>query len=241
MIKGNIHSIETFAALDGPGIRTAVFMQGCILRCRYCHNPDTFVRGGGTECTAAELFDKVIRYREYYGQNGGVTVSGGEPLLQAEFLAEFFKLLKAAGINTALDTAGSVFNDSVKQLLEYTDLIILDIKHTDGKEYDSLCGLPEGSGLYNKVLDFLEYCSAARKRLWLRQVIVPGINDTRDQVTALKTLIDKYKPEKAELLAYHTMGAAKWERLGLDYTLKDTAPPDDKKMKELNRILNPRR
>ena len=232
--------------LDGPGIRTVVFMQGCLLRCRYCHNPDTFkiftggekIEGGMPEVyTADELFNKVIRYREYYGKEGGVTASGGEPLLQTEFLTAFFKKLKAAGINTALDTAGSVWNDKVRELLSCTDLVILDIKHTDAAAYDELCGQKKGAGLYGKVLRFLDYCAGQKKRIWLRQVIVSGINDTMQQITELKRLCDKYKPEKVELLPYHTMGAAKWAALDLKYTLNGVEPPDGKKMESLKKIL----
>ena len=224
-LKGYIHSIETLGALDGPGIRTVVFMQGCNLRCRYCHNPDTWNIANTPVLTVDELFDKIIRYKEYYGGDGGVTASGGEPLLQAEFLTALFQKLKAAGINTALDTSGSVLNESVKGLLNYVDLVILDVKHTDSAAYENLCGT---RGILSAVMAFLEYCAGRKKRVWLRQVIIPGINDTKEQVLELKKLADKYKPEKVELLPYHTMGVSKWEKLGLDYSLKDIPPADEK-------------
>ena len=192
------------------------------------------------------LFDKLIRYKEYYGKDGGVTASGGEPLLQAEFLTAVFQKLKAAGINTALDTAGSILNDDVKTLLDYTDLVILDIKHTESKAYDDLCGIatpstalpPLERGIYKKVIAFLEYCAAQNKRVWLRQVIISGINDTKEQILELKKLADKYKVEKVELLPYHTMGVSKWEKLGLEYSLKDVPPTDDKTIQQLQKIAS---
>lgn len=237
MVKGYIHSIESMGTLDGPGIRTVVFMQGCPLRCRYCHNPDTWEVKGGTEYTADELFNKVIRYKEYYGQDGGVTVSGGEPLLQTEFLIEFFGKLKAAGINTVIDTAGSILNKNVKVLCKSADLIILDIKNTENREYDALCGLKSDTDMYDKVIAFLEYLNTQNKRVWLRQIIIPGINDTKEQVLRLKAIADKYKVEKTELLAYHMMGIEKWEKLGLEYSLKGVKPPSEKKMAELRKLI----
>ena len=260
-MKGYIHSIETLAAADGPGIRTAVFMQGCNLRCRYCHNPDTWNREQGTGnreqvYSVDGLFNKLIRYKEYYGKDGGVTASGGEPLLQAEFLTAVFQKLKASGINTALDTAGTVLNDNVKALLDYTDLVILDVKHTESKAYDDICGMADGNlprprqevcagtpscrrGIFEKVIDFLEYCAGQKKRIWLRQVIIPNINDSKEQVLELKKLADKYKVEKVELLPYHTMGVSKWEKLGLEYSLKDIPPADEKTIQRLQKTASP--
>lgn len=254
-MKGYIHSIESMGTLDGPGVRTVVFMQGCGLRCRYCHNPDmlrpfSFQKNGDNDLhfkdglqtaiphayTADELYDKIVRFKPYYGADGGVTVSGGEPLLQAEFLIEFFTKLKTDGINTAIDTAGSVSGENVEELLKLTDLIIVDVKHTGNAAYDALCGMPAGTDMYDRVLRFIEYAAGTGKRIWLRQVIIPGINDTKEQAAALSRLADKYNPEKVELLSYHTMGAEKWEKLGLKYSLKGVNPPSEKTMKALRKI-----
>jgi len=233
-----VHSIETLGALDGPGLRTVVFMPGCPLRCRYCHNADMLSSGAAKgQYSAAELYDKIIRFKEYYGKSGGVTASGGEPLLQAEALTPLFQRLQAAGVNTALDTAGSILNYDVKNLLRYTDCVILDIKHTDADAYDDLCGLQKGAGIYEKVLAFADYCATEKKRLWLRQVIVPGINDNKEQVLRFKGLSRKYNAERVEVLAYHTMGVQKWQKAGLDYTLKDIPPMSEEKLNALRKLV----
>ncbi|HEY8418833.1 MAG TPA: pyruvate formate-lyase-activating protein [Clostridia bacterium] len=230
MKVGYVHSIESLGALDGPGLRTVVFMQGCNLRCRYCHNPDTWQRSCGTVYTPQELLEKVIKFKPYFKRNGGITVSGGEPLLQAEFLYEFFMLLKQENIHTALDTAGFL-NEKVKKLLTLTDLVILDIKHTDQAEYKKLTGAE-----LNKTLEFYNYLLENKIDFWIRQVIVPGINDEPDQVKELAKYCVSAK--KYELIPYHTLGIKKWQELGLKYTLSDVAPPSRELMKELRKTLD---
>jgi pyruvate formate lyase activating enzyme len=230
MNAGYIHSIESLGALDGPGLRTVVFMQGCNLRCRYCHNPDTWRRACGTIYSPQELLEKVIKFKPYFKRNGGITVSGGEPLLQAGFLYEFFKLLKEENIHTALDTAG-LLNEQVKKLLTLTDLVILDIKHSDEAGYKKLTGAD-----FKQTLEFYNYISENKIDFWIRQVIVPGINDSPEQVKELA----KYclNAKKYELIPYHTLGVKKWRELGLKYTLTDAAPPSAELMKDLRKTLD---
>lgn len=227
---GYVHSIESLGAVDGPGIRTVVFMQGCGLRCRYCHNPDTWRRSCGAVYTARELFVKVIKFKPYFIKNGGVTVSGGEPLLQAKFLYDFFELLKKESIHTAIDTAG-MLNDDVKRLLTLTDLVLLDIKHTDPVEYKKLTGAD-----FEPTLKMYQYLVENGVDFWIRQVIVPGVNDANSQIKALA----KYcvKAQRYELIPYHTLGIKKWRELGLSYSLEDIAPPSKELMKELRNILD---
>ncbi|HHW90448.1 MAG TPA: pyruvate formate lyase-activating protein [Clostridiales bacterium] len=227
---GYIHSIESLGTVDGPGIRTVVFMQGCDLRCRYCHNPDTWQRSCGTVYSAQELVDKIIKFKPYFIKNGGVTVSGGEPLLQAEFLYEFFELLKKQSIHTAIDTAG-MLNDNIKKLLTLTDLVLLDIKHTDPIEHKKLTGAD-----FEPTQRMHQYLVDNNIDFWIRQVIVPGINNTPSQIQALA----KYcvNAQKYELIPYHTLGVKKWRELGLLYSLKDVAPPSKELMKELKKTLD---
>ena len=229
MKTGYIHSIESLGTVDGPGVRTVVFMQGCVLRCRFCHNPDTWQCSGGKEYTAQQLFDKVIKFRPYFGTSGGITVSGGEPLLQAEFLYEFFDLLKNAGIHTAIDTSG-MLNEHIKKLLSRTDLVLLDIKHTDKEEYKKLTGADLDAPL--KMLSYLIENNIA---FWIRQVIVPGINDSEEQIKQLA----KYcvHAQKYELIAYHTLGLAKWKKLNIPYSLEGVEPPSKELMKNLETVL----
>ncbi|HEY8444225.1 MAG TPA: pyruvate formate-lyase-activating protein [Clostridia bacterium] len=230
MKTGYVHSIESLGALDGPGLRTVVFMQGCFLRCRYCHNPDTWRPHCGTIYTPQELLEKVIKFKPYFKRNGGITVSGGEPLLQAEFLCEFFELLKKENIHTALDTAG-LLNDEVKKLLTLTDLVLLDIKHTDPLEYKKLTGAD-----IKHTLEFYQYLVDNKIDFWIRQVIVPGINDEPSQVKELAKYCVFAK--KYELIPYHTLGVKKWRELGLQYTLDGVAPPSPELMKDLRKTLD---
>ncbi len=233
MIKGRIHSIETFAAVDGPGLRFAIFLQGCPQRCIYCHNPDTWNPDGGEEVEPEELIKKIIRYRPYFKRNGGVTVSGGEPFMQAEFVTELFKLLKAENIHTAVDTCGFYLTPQVKAALDNTDLVLLDIKHT---EADSFQKITKQS--FSHMLDFLEYMKKIQKPLWIRQVILPGYTDSAEQVQALLTLIDGAKVERVDLLPYHTLGVPKWAELGLSYELGDITPPGEETMRELRKLID---
>ena len=233
MINGNINSIETMGLVDGPGIRFVVFLQGCKLRCKYCHNPETWdINGKSQKISAKELVEKIERYKNYYGNDGGVTFSGGEPLLQPEFLLECLKLCKEKGINTALDTAGVGFGE-YKEILKYVDLVILDIKAVDENEYKEIVGLP-----IKYFKEFLNQVQDSGNKLWLRQVIVPGINDDEEHILKLKNFIKKIKNvEKVELLPYKTLGVHKYHNLGIKYRLESIEEMDEKKCKELEKLL----
>lgn len=238
-MTGRVHSFESFGTVDGPGIRFVVFLQGCPLRCKYCHNPDTW-SGGGTEYSVDEVANRVMRYKNYYGEQGGITVSGGEPLLQIEFVTKLFETLKAKGINTCVDTSGITFreNDSEcvekhKKLLAVTDLFLLDIKHID----DSACKDLTGQGNEN-TLAFAKFLSDNNKRIWIRQVLVPNITDDDESLQRTKAFIDTLKTvEKVEVLPYHTLGVVKYEQLGIEYPLKDIDAPKKERVQNAKRIL----
>ncbi len=223
-----IHSIETLGALDGPGLRTVLFFQGCPSRCRYCHNADTFDPVGGTARSEKELAKFCARYKNFYGRGGGVTLSGGEPLMQESGAVKLMELLKKEGIHTALDTSGVIF---APRALKAADLVILDIKHTDKDKFFELTGLKADNTF--KTLEFLK---EEGLRFWVRQVTVPGFTDSPEQVRALKKMAQG--AEKIELLPYHSAGAFKWEKSGLKYTLNGINPPESKVMEELNAVLN---
>lgn len=223
---GRINSIETLAAVDGPGLRMGVFFQGCPLRCLYCHNPEMWEIECGTEMSAAEIALKAARMKPYFKQNGGITLTGGEPFMQADFALEILQLCKKEGIHTAVDTCGYYFNDIVKKTLDYTDLVILDIKHTNIDECKRLTG-EEIS------FDFLEYIK--NRPHWIRQVIVPGLTDSEENIKKL-SLLSKHA-EKVELLPYHQMGIFKYQSLGIEYPLKDTAEPTVEDLACLEKII----
>lgn len=232
-MKGQVHSIETLGAADGPGVRFTVFVQGCPLRCVCCHNPDTWEQGG-TEMTADELVTKAERYREYFGNVGGITVSGGEPLLQAGFVTEIFKKAKERGINTCLDTSGCVLNDEVKSLLEVTDLVMLDIKYTTPEDYLKYVGCE-----LSQVLKFLGYLQQKAKCTWIRQVIIPGLNDTKENIARLNDIILNHNVvEKIELLPFKKICEVKYKNMGLRFPLEDTPEPTLSRMAELEAMLN---
>ena len=234
-VLGDISSIETMGLVDGPGIRFVVFLQGCPLRCKYCHNPETWAKKkGNIKMTALELMEKVLRYKNYYGEDGGVTFSGGEPLVQKDFLIECLKLCKKYKINSAIDTAGSTTD--YNEILDLVDLVIFDVKAYTQADYKKITGRN-----IEKSLKFLYECQNKNKKMWIRQVIVPGINDTEEYVLGLKNFIKDLKNiEKVELLPYHTMGVNKYEELGLDYKLKDVKDMDNDRCVELQNILNSR-
>ena len=239
MIKGNIHSTESFGSVDGPGVRFLIFLQGCALRCRYCHNADTWSLSGGVQMSAGELLDKAERYRPYWGADGGITVSGGEPLLQIEFLIELFKEAKRRGINTCIDTAGQPFTRKEPffsrfcELLELTDLFIVDIKHIDSKDHRRLTG--RGN---ENILDMLRFLSERKKPVWIRHVLVTGITDDDALLKRTREFIETLKNvERIEVLPYHSMGAYKWKELGIPYTLEDIAPPDSGRVRNAEMIL----
>lgn len=233
-MKGRINSIETMGLVDGPGIRFVSFFQGCKLRCLYCHNPETWALDGQSEeIEAQELVKKIERYKNYYGADGGATFSGGEPLLQPEFLLECLKLCKEKGINTAIDTAGVGFGD-YDEILKNCDLVILDVKAVDGEEYKKLVG--------QDIKFFKQFLEAVQKngnRLWLRQVIVPGINDDEAHVLKLKKFAKKLKNvEKIELLPYKTIGVHKYQDLKIRYRLEGVPDMDEEKCQKLQQLLD---
>ncbi len=219
---GRIHSIESGGAVDGPGIRFVSFLQGCPLRCQYCHNPDTWKTSGGMEKTAQELYNEASSLRSYMKfSGGGVTVTGGEPLLQADFVLEYFKLCKANKIHTAIDTSGYIFNDTVKEVLKYTDLVLLDIKNFDPKQYKVVTGVE-----LEPTLKFLDYISKLDLKIWIRYVLVPDLTDNLDSISELGLHLSKYNNiERIEVLPFHKMGEYKWETMGYNYKLADTKEP----------------
>ena len=233
MIKGNIHSIQSLGTIDGPGVRFVVFMQGCNLRCSCCHNPDTHIMGNGKEYSPNEIFDKVIRYREYFGTDGGITLSGGEPILQPEFAYEIFSLCHSAKINTCLDTSGSILNDDVKKLLSVTDRVLLDIKFTDATLYQKFVG-----GNYDSVLNFWDYLDENSIKTTVRQVIIPTLNDNEQNILKLKELVKSHKStDKVELLPFKKICQVKYDNLGMKFPLSHIPTPTAQKMKELELLL----
>ena len=234
-IKGRIHSFESFGTVDGPGIRFVIFMQGCILKCKYCHNRDTWNPKSGTEYSVDEIFEKIMRSKPYIdSSNGGVTVSGGEPLLQAPFITGLFKKLKENNIHTALDTSGALpVSDNIKELLKYTDLVLLDIKHIDNEKCINLTGSPN-----TNTLAFAQYLSQNNIPAWIRQVLVPGYTDDENDLKKLKEFIYYLKNiEKVEILPYHDLGKFKWKELGLKYELENIKPPTQEEITKVKEIL----
>ena len=229
-----IHSIETFGTVDGPGIRFVTFFQGCNLECKYCHNRDTWNINEGNYISVDELFDNILKYKSYIMPNGGFTASGGEPLLQPYFLISLFKKLKEANIHTAIDTSGMVeINDTIKELLSLTDLVLLDIKHINPEKAKQLIGFDN-----KKELEFAKYLSDNNIPVWIRQVIIPGITDNKEDLLELKNFINSLNNvKKVELLPYHNLGKHKWEQLGLDYALKDVKPANTEDIKNAKEIL----
>ncbi len=236
---GRIHSFESFGTVDGPGIRFVTFLQGCPLRCQYCHNPDTWT-GGGEEHTAEDVAKRVMKYRNYYGDKGGATVSGGEPLLQIDFVIELFTILKENGINTCVDTSGFTFkkDDPVSvekhaKLADLTDLFMLDIKHIDDEAHKKLTAQSN-----ENTLAFAKFLSDRGNKMWVRHVLVPSLTDDDESLYKLRAFIDGLKTvEKVEVLPYHTMGTVKYEKLGIEYPLKDVEPPVKERVMNARRIL----
>ena len=232
-ILGNISSIESMGLVDGPGIRYVVFLQGCELRCLYCHNPETWDKD--KECqrmTPEELVKKIVRFKSYFGRTGGATFSGGEPLLQPQFLLECLKLCKKEGINTALDTAGVGFGD-YDEILLLTDLVILDLKAVSEEDYKKITGQP-----MIRFKKFLADCQRLNKKLWIRQVIVPGINDNEENVKKIKDFVTQLRNvEKVELLPYKTIGVHKYEDLKIKYRLEGVPDMEEERCKELEKLL----
>ncbi len=245
-LKGNINSIETFGAVDGPGVRYIIFLQGCPMRCLYCHNPETWAaqtKGSYYE-TPFDAFNKAWRYHNYWKNGGGITVSGGEALLQIDFVTELFKLCKEKDVHTALDTSGQPFKTDeaylkhFDELMSVTDLFILDIKHIDPKKHKELTGYTN-----ENILKMAEYLARNNKKMWIRHVLVPGITTDEAELKSLRAFLDslrKINPDvidRVEVLPYHTLGIAKYEKLGIEYKLGDVNPPDDSQIKLAQKIL----
>ncbi len=233
VIKGKINAIQSLGTLDGPGVRFIVFLQGCNLKCGCCHNPETQSMAGGTQYTVAEIVNKAVRYKEYFGKNGGITLSGGEPLLQADFAKEVFTLCHKNGINTCLDTSGSVLNQSVLELLEVTDCVLLDIKYTTDELYKEYAGCS-----INKPLEFLKACENKNVPVILRQVIIPTLNDNDENILRLKEVANAHKCViKTELLPFKKLCVTKYEKLNMPFRFENLDEPDKTQMDRLNGIL----
>ncbi len=233
-MTGRVHSFQSLGAVDGPGIRFVVFLSGCNLLCGCCHNPDTRDMNSGTDHSAEEIVNKAKRYKEYFGETGGITLSGGEPLLQAEFAREIFELAHENRINTCLDTSGSVFNDSVKALLASTDRVLLDIKYTNNEDYLKYAGCS-----LDAPLKFLSYLNENKIKTTLRQVIIPSLNDTEENVKALKEIAEANSNavDTMELLPFRKVCEVKYKNMNIPFPFAHIPEPTEEKMKELNAIL----
>nr|WP_296977567.1 pyruvate formate-lyase-activating protein [Prevotella sp.] len=239
MTKGFVHSVESFGSVDGPGIRFLIFLQGCPMRCQFCHNPDSWKTGIGEERTADELLDQAERFRAYWGDNGGITVSGGEALLQIDFLLELFEKAKQRGIGTCLDTSAQLFTrkspffEKFERLMELTDTVLLDIKHIDDEEHRKLTRHSNAN-----ILDCARYLSEIDKPVWIRHVLIPDITDKDEYLVRLRDFLSTlHNIERIEVLPYHTLGVYKYEKLGIDYPLKDVQPPAAERVANANDIL----
>ena len=232
--KGRVHSIQSLGTLDGPGVRFVVFLQGCNLRCGCCHNPDTWEISGGSEYSPQQIVEKAIRFKEYFGKEGGITISGGEPLLQADFVREVFVLCHEAGINTCLDTSGSILNDKVKALLAETDRVLLDIKYTSEKDYHAYVGCS-----METPLKFLAYLNEQKIPVTIRQVIIPTLNDHAENILALKKIVEAHScVDKTELLPFRKICQVKYDKMGLKFPFGHLPEPTRDSMKVLEEILS---
>ena len=232
-MTGHIHSLQSLGTVDGPGVRYVVFMQGCPLRCGCCHNPDTWDTNGGKRYSAEEIMEKALRFRSYFGEDGGITVSGGEPLLQADFAEELFRLAREKGINTCLDTSGCLLNGAAKRLLAVTDRVLLDLKYTSDEDYRRYVGCSLSS-----VLDFLSYLNECRIKTTLRSVIIPERNATPEHVRALLTIAKKHPAvDKIELLPFRKLCKTKYDMLSIPFAFGDLPEPSESLMRELRAML----
>lgn len=228
-MTGRVHSIQSLGAVDGPGVRYVVFLQGCPLRCAYCHNPDTWDFAGGTEKEAADLVKEIGRFKPYFGTKGGVTVSGGEPLQQPAFVEELFSLLHKEGIHTALDTSGVGNLEAARRVLEHTDLILGDLKFATREEYKTHCKADMA-----KVLAFYRLAAELNVPLWVRHVVVPGLNDNLEDLRAIKALAESFPNlEKIEWLPFHNLCLEKYQQMGIPFPLEGTDNLDDRRLEEL--------
>ena len=237
---GHIHSTESFGAADGPGVRFIVFMQGCHMRCRYCHNPDTWKMDGGDEVTADEILKRALRFKPYWGKDGGITISGGEPLLQIDFVIELFKKAKELGINTCIDTAGNPFTkeepffSKFEELMKYTDLLLLDLKEINPTRHKDLTGFDNSN-----IIEMAKYLSEINKPVWIRHVLVPEHSDFDEDLDALGDFIDTLSNvDRVEILPYHRLGKFKWENLGIPYTLESISPPSAERIENAKQRIH---
>lgn len=239
MTLANVHSLESFGSVDGPGVRFVVFLQGCRMRCQFCHNPDTWKMDENRLMTADELLSKALRYRSYWGEKGGITVSGGEPLLQIDFLMEFFKMAKAEGVHTTIDTAGNPFTreepffGKFRRLMEVTDLLMLDIKEINPARHKTITGFGN-----ENILDMARYLSDIGKPVWIRHVLVPERSDYDEDLRELRRFLDTLSNvQRVEVLPYHTLGVFKWENLGIRYPLENIQPPQKERVENAKKLL----
>lgn len=240
MTLANVHSIETFGSVDGPGLRYILFLKGCRLRCAFCHNADTWDLNSEDQRSADQILDHAERYRSYWGNEGGITVSGGEPLLQIDFLIELFKKAKQRNINTCIDTAGEPFTKKgewftkFEELMHYTDILLVDIKHIDRNKHIRLTGKPN-----DNILEMFHHLSDINKPIWIRQVLVPGWTDDIEDLKKTRAFIETLSNvKKIEILPYHNMGAYKWEKLGMKYPLEDVEAPDKDSIELADKVLH---
>ena len=239
-LKGYVHSLESFGSVDGPGVRYVIFLTGCAMRCQFCHNPDTWDMPKGTPYTADELVKTALRYQTYWGEQGGITVSGGEPLLQIDFLTELFRKAKEQGIHTTLDTSGNPFTreepffEKIQELMKYTELVMLDINHIDDEKHKVLTGWTN-----ENILDMAKYLDELHKPVWIRHVLVPERSDEDTALEKLHEFIEGLgNVERVEVLPYHTLGEYKWKELGYDYPLRGIEPPTKERVEHAKQILH---
>lgn len=233
-IVGRVHSIQSLGTVDGPGVRFVAFLAGCPLRCSCCHNPDTWDPSGGTEYTAAELVEKACAFREYFGQTGGITLSGGEPLCQARFIAEVFRLCRERGVHTCLDTSGAYLNDEVRRALTYCDRVLLDIKYTDDALYRRHVGMP-----FQNALAFLEHLNEQGIPTTLRQVVIPTVNDTDENFTALRRIADTHScVDGIELLPFRKICQVKYDAMALPFPFANIPEADPVSVRKQEQVLN---
>lgn len=237
---GKVHSFESFGAVDGPGIRFVVFLQGCPYRCLYCHNPDTWNFFDGETYSAQEIISKAMRFKEYWGKEGGITVSGGEPLAQIDFLIELFEMAKARNISTCIDTSGAVFTyeepffGKFEKLMSLTDLLLVDIKHIDDEKHIHITRHSR-----KNPKEMFEYLSSIDKPIWIRYVLVPGLTDDEDDLKATADFISSLNNvKKIDVLPYHSLGVAKYQEMNIPYPLKDVYPPEPRSISKAETILN---